>query len=117
MPPESSPWSVFAMKPIETIQQLARALVSDQLAIAQIRRLADALPADSAEPAAAELRARAAQAVHSWTESQLPTLAASFRLALDVLDTYGPEGVRVEDPIDAAAWNNKYFVWVKEFGG
>ena len=55
--------------------------------------------------------------MHSWTESQLPTLAASFRLALDVLDTYGPEGVRVEDPIDAAAWNNKYFVWVKEFGG
>lgn len=26
-------------------------------------------------------------------------------------------GVAVEDPIDAAIWNNKYFVWFSEFGG
>jgi len=42
---------------------------------------------------------------------------ASCRLALEVLDTYGPGGVLVEDPTDAAIWNNKYFVWLREFGG
>jgi len=112
MPSEPSPWSVFSMKPLGTIEQLARAFVADQLKVAEIRRLADSLPAD-----AAEQRARAAETVQSWTDSQLPNLAASYRRALDVLDTDGPEGVDVEDPIEAAVWNNKLSVWLKEFGG
>jgi GH25 family lysozyme M1 (1,4-beta-N-acetylmuramidase) len=52
-----------------------------------------------------------------WNSQQVPNLAACFRLALEVLDTYGPEGVDVEDRTDAAIWNNKYVVWLREFGG
>jgi len=107
--------SLFYMKPAAVIEGLARQFVADQIAIAKIRTLADSLPAG--DPKVAELRAQAAEVIQNWVSKGVPNLAASFRLALEVLDTYGPEGVRVEDEIDAAIWNNKYFVWLKEFGG
>ncbi len=50
-----------------------------------------------------------------WAITQLPSLAASFRLALEVLDTHGPDGVRIEDPLEAEVWNNRYFVWREQF--
>jgi hypothetical protein len=108
-------WSVFAMKPVATIEHLARLLVRQQQSLARLRELAAALPADDADERVRELRARVAAAQREWTSTQLPSLAASFRLAVEVLDTYGPAGARVADPIEAAAWNNKYFVWRDEF--
>jgi hypothetical protein len=51
-----------------------------------------------------------------WVRSQLPSLTASFQLAPEVLDTYGPDGVRIEDPLEAAVWNNKFFVWREAYG-
>ena len=107
--------SLFYMKPAAVIEGLARQFVDQQIAIAKIRTLAAELPAD--DPRSAEFRAQAAEVIQNWVTKQVPNLAASFRLGLEVLDTYGPEGVRVEDEIDAAIWNNKYFVWLKEFGG
>ena len=58
-----------------------------------------------------DLLDRVGRARRDWLCSGLPTLTASFQLALEVLDTYGPAGVRIDDPIEAAVWNNKFFVW------
>jgi hypothetical protein len=44
-------------------------------------------------------------------------IVASFRLALEVYDTFGPGLTRIEDATDAAIWNNKHYVWVTELGG
>lgn len=106
------PEAVFYMKPAAVIEALAREFVSNQIAMAQVRATAAELPDD---PRAAQVRARAAEVQELWVREGLPNLAASFRLALEVLDTFGPQGVDVEDGIDAAIWNNKYFVWRQEF--
>ena len=105
--------SVFAMKPAAVIEGLARQFVEQQIAMAKVRKLAAELP--DGDPQTVEFRARAAEVLEQWNAQGLPNLAASFRLALEVLDTYGPEGVRVEDGIDAAIWDNKFFVWRNEF--
>lgn len=107
--------SLFYMKPAAVIEGLARQFVDQQIMIAKTRSLAAELPDD--DPRTAEFRAQADQVIQNWIDQQVPNLAASFRLALEVLDTYGPDGVRVEDEIDSAIWDNKYFVWLKEFGG
>ncbi len=105
--------SVFYMKPTTVIEAAARELVANQIAVAKIRAMAAELPDD--DPRAAEFRSRAAAVLDQWTRDGLPNLTATFRLALEVLDTYGPEGVDVEDGVDAAIWNNKFFVWRDEF--
>jgi hypothetical protein len=37
-----------------------------------------------------------------------------MKLALEVYDTFGPGMTRIADPVAAAIWNNKYFVWERE---
>lgn len=106
---------LFYMKPAAVIEGLARQFVDQQIMIAKTRSLAAGLPDD--DPRAAEFRAKADQVIQNWVAEGVPQLAASFRLALEVLDTYGPDGVRVQDEIDSDIWDNKYFVWLKEFGG
>lgn len=107
--------SLFYMKPAALIEQLARQFVDQQVMIAKVRQITAELPDD--DPRAVQFRAQADQAIQDWVVEGVPQLAATFRLALEVLDTYGPDGVRVEDEIDASIWDNKYFVWLKEFGG
>jgi hypothetical protein len=107
--------SVFRMKPAAAIEALARAFVASQMAIAKVRDMIDALPAD--DPRADDIRAQAAAAIQNAADNGVPHHAAALRLALEVLDTYGPDGVDFEDAFDASVWNNKYFVWLKEFGG
>jgi hypothetical protein len=109
--------ATFSMKPVIVIEQLARHLVRDQRAIAEMRHTVESLPADAPDDEVGRARAIVDEHVGDWTRTQLPVLAASFRLALEVLDTYGPEGVHVGDATEAAIWNNKYFVWLREFGG
>lgn len=109
----------FVTDPAEAIATLARVFVNDQRQLAltrQLRQSLDNLAASIPADAVAEAQERIDALTAQWDE-KAPHLAASFRLALEVLDTYGPEGVRVEDPLDAAIWNNKYFVWLREFGG
>ena len=109
--------AIFHMKPAEAIETLARIFVDEQRSLAKMREMLAALPADAPADAVTEMRRRLDTLTAQWGSAQAPNLAASFRLALEVLDTYGPEGVHVEDPTDAAIWNNKYFVWFSEFGG
>lgn len=109
----------YVTNPADAIATLARVFVNDQRQLAltrQLRQSLDNLAASVPADAVAEAQERIDALTAQWDE-KAPHLAASFRLALEVLDTYGPEGVRVEDPMDAAIWNNKYFVWLREFGG
>lgn len=109
------PKRLFYMKPAAVIEGLARQFVDNQISLAQIRKLAAELP--DGDPRAAEFRDQAGKVAQDWVDKGVPNLAAAFRLALEVLDTYGPDGVKVDDEIDAGIWDNKYFVWLKEFGG
>jgi hypothetical protein len=105
-------WSTFAMRePVAVIEAVARQLVSQQRSIAALEEKAAGLPQDSPDPAVRDLLDRVGRAREDWVRSGLPTLTASFQLALEVLDTYGAAGVRIDDPIEAAVWNNKFFVW------
>ncbi|TXI51951.1 hypothetical protein [Mycolicibacterium mageritense] len=106
----------FFVEPTDAIVTLARLFVLDQRQLAKARQMADTLPAAAPADAVAEVRKRISNLEALWVE-KVPHIAASFQLALEVLDTYGPEGVRVEDPMDTAIWDNKYFVWLREFGG
>lgn len=97
----------FVTNPAEAIATLARVFVNDQRQLAltrQLRQSLDNLAASIPADAVAEAQERIDALTAQWDE-KAPHLAASFRLALEVLDTYGPEGVRVEDPLDAAIWN------------
>jgi len=105
--------AVFRMKPAALLEQQARLLVEQQVALAKVRELAAGMPGN--DPKAQEFRAQAAAVADKWMTVGLPNLAATMRLALEVLDTYGPDGVDVEDNVDAAIWNNKFFVWRDEF--
>lgn len=104
------------MKPVKVLEQVARQLVSQQRSIAALEEQAATLPQDSPDPAVRDVLARVGRIREEWVREQLPTLTASFQLALEVLDTYGPAGVRIDDPIEAAVWNNKFFVWRDTYG-
>ncbi|MFL0243306.1 hypothetical protein [Mycobacterium sp. SMC-17] len=39
---------------------------------------------------------------------------ASLRVALEAYDTFGPGRVTVDEPDEAALWNNKHYVWTQE---
>lgn len=106
---EGSSEGIFYMKPMTVIEAYARVLVGDQKRLALIRR--QLATADDTS----DWSERARATLQRWTASQLPNIAATMCLALEVLDTYGPDGVRVEDPMEAALWNNKFFAWRNEF--
>lgn len=110
----------FRVKPVELIEALARQLVNEQIQIVKLRQNLAALPADAAETHPVEvqqMRAEIDSFVQMWVSKQLPRHAAGFRLALEVLDSYGPAGVSVTDEIESGIWDNKFMVWLREFGG
>ena len=47
----------------------------------------------------------------NWLTQALPSLAASMKVAIEIYETFGGGMTTIEDPTDAAIWNNKYFVW------
>jgi hypothetical protein len=50
----------------------------------------------------------------SWYAESLPSLVASMQLAIEVFDTNGPGVTTISDAVEAAAYNNKYYVWAEE---
>jgi hypothetical protein len=75
------------------------------------RRAAQSFPPDVGR----EVLANHAHILAQMQSEQIPSLAANFAVALEVRDTFGPGRRRIDDPTDAALWNNKWFVWFKEF--
>lgn len=106
---------VFALDPEPTLRQLARHLVVTQQQMAALARYADTQRAAAADSIhLRHLLAVWADLQRQWTMERLPSLIAAMRLALEVYDTFGPGMIRLDDPIEAGIWNNKYFVWERE---
>lgn len=112
------PTPLYWMKPAEALEELSRSLVAGQMTIAELRRNLAALPAQTPDAILQEWRRKVDAQAASWSATVLPHLAVGLRMALEVLDTYGPEGVSIDDDeFDAGVWENKYLVWLGEFNG
>jgi hypothetical protein len=101
----------FAMDPEPALRQLARHLVVGQSEIAELARRAlivRAFGAANAEMASVLAEWEGMQ--QRWVTQRIPSLIAGMRLALEVYDTCGPGMMRIDDPLEAGIWNNKYFV-------
>lgn len=106
------------MDPERTLVMLARSLVNGQLSLAEMRRQTRELVDRVPDPEQArQLTANLVELEEQWRRDTLPSMVASFRLALEVLDTFGPGHTRIDDAMDARIWNNKYFVWCTELAG
>lgn len=110
--------TIFEMDPQAVIFSLARQLVAGRRTLAELERSAQAVRASGADtPAARELLSRVRETQTDWFEQVLPSQLASMQVALEAHDTFGPGHTKVDDPIDAAVWNNKIFVWREQLGG
>ncbi|MDG4669360.1 hypothetical protein [Mycobacterium sp. 236(2023)] len=109
--------SEFAMDPQAVIWELADMLVRGQRDLASFRQMAETVrQTGSAAPReAAEYLAALATYEKDWYGETLPMIAASMKLAHEVYETFGPGMTRVQDPTEAAIWNNKHHVWFREF--
>jgi len=110
--------SVFAIDPQETIWTLARQLVTGQHTITQLNESGRLL--ETANPDDLAVRQHLSQlqrTTDEWFNGALPNLLAAMQVAIEARDTFGPGFTSVEDPIDAAVWNNKFFVWRARLGG
>jgi hypothetical protein len=104
----------FTMDPERVIWELARQLVDSQRSYAYFSRAAQEA---RQLPESAEVRKVVADFENlerSWHTETLPSIIASMKLAIEVLDTFGPGLTDVSDEIDAMVFNNKWFVWSKE---
>ncbi len=107
--------AVFAMDPVATLVTLARFFVKGQHGLADNGRAVDGLPPDAAAIAeSVQLPEKYRDLRDEWHQQTVPMLAASMRLALEVFDTFGPGHTVIDDPTDAAIWNNKHHVWTRE---
>lgn len=116
--PAADPETVFEMDPERTMVTLARHLVDGQRSLAQLRRQTQASAGHALDPEqGAKVIADFAHLEQQWFRETLPNTVAAFQMALEVLDTFGPGYTRIEDPMEAAIWNNKFFVWYTELTG
>lgn len=115
---DHGPDGVFAMDPDPTLREIARRIVLGQANIAGLLRHAATLRANAPDdPDVSTFLADLDGTVESWHGEALPSLVASLKLALEVHDTFGGQAVTIDDPLDAALWNNKYFAWTRELSG
>lgn len=106
---------VFAMDPEPALRQLARHLIATQKEMADLARDAQIVRALGANNAQLKELLVVWEDFHrQWITQRLPSLTAAMRLALEVYDTFGSGMIRLDDPIEADIWNNKYFVWERE---
>lgn len=107
---------VFDMDPLAVLVDLSRRLLEGHQMLVQSRRTAEeAGQLRSVAPEELEaFRNIAERYENDWCTTTLPALLASIKLALEVYDTFGAGHTHIEDPTEAAIWNNKWFVWAKE---
>lgn len=107
------------MDPDPTLRDLARQLVKGQQTIATLTRTAAGVRATATpdNAPANELLAEFDATRNRWLTEALPALVASIQLALEVHDTFGLGMARIDDPYEAAIWNNKWFVFEHELSG
>ncbi|KKE98558.1 hypothetical protein [Mycolicibacterium obuense] len=104
--------AVFAMDPDATLRELARSLFTMQQTVTSLQLGVDALHADpSPEPDNAAVLADLTERIDGLHREVVPTVAAAMKVAVEFYDTFGPGYTVIDDPVEAAIWNNKYFVW------
>ena len=109
---------MFAMDPQQALLELARHLIEGQNVLAELSGTARA--AQSLAPRNQQAQALLTEVDHirqQWHTKALPSLAAAMKVALEVYDTFGSGTTTIEDPTEAALWNNKFVVWERELGG
>ncbi len=110
--------AIFEMDPQATIWAVARQLVAGRRTLLELDRSAQAVRASGSDtPAARELLSRVCEAQTDWFEQVLPNQLAAMQVAIEAYDTFGPGHIKVDDPIDAAVWHNKFFVWREQLAG
>lgn len=106
--------AIFTMEPVQVLIAMARLIVAKQRFLADAARAYAALsPQMTQTPDGAALRAHL-EAIRQRTAEGLPSMVASLRVALEVYDTFGPGQVTIDQPDEAALWNNKHYVWTQE---
>lgn len=115
---DDSSENVFAIDPQETIWTLARQLVNGQRTITQLNESGRLLEmANPDDPAVRQQLSQLQRTTDEWFNGALPNLLAAMQVAIEARDTFGPGFTTVEDPLDGAVWNNKFFVWRERLGG
>jgi hypothetical protein len=115
---DASAESVFSIDPQEMIWRVARLLVDGQRTISQFSEAARTLKeAKTNDPAVLQVLSQFEEASREWFHEALPNHLAAMQVAIEAYDTFGSGFTRVEDPIDAAVWSNKLFVWRERLGG
>lgn len=105
---------VFITDPVEVLVTTARLLITQQRFLVEATRAYTALSLQMRQtPEGAALRAHL-DTVRQRTADGFPATLASLRVALEAYDTFGPGKVIVDQPDDAALWNNKQYVWTQE---
>ncbi|GAA2401342.1 hypothetical protein [Mycolicibacterium llatzerense] len=106
--------AAFSMDPVEVLVTMARMIVTQHRFLADAARAYAALPPWVAQtPEGAAVKAQF-EHVQQRTAEGFPSTLASLRVALDAYDTFGPGQVTVNEPHEAALWNNKHYVFTQE---
>ena len=97
--------AVFVMDPQAVVWQLARMLISGQHMVVSMRRAAEAArqSASVTPEEAAKFFADYERFKNRWHNQTLPGVVASFKLAVEVYDTFGPGLTSVQDGTDAVS--------------
>lgn len=102
------------MEPESTLVNLVDILVKSHTAYARVvtqTREAHSQGLTLSDPTG-RVAAAAERFHHQYLEEALPSLIASLQLTAEVVRSFGFRPCRVDDPVEAAIWNNKWFVYV-----
>ncbi|TDO06469.1 hypothetical protein EV580_6560 [Mycobacterium sp. BK086] len=108
--------AVFAMEPAATLLNLVDLLVKSHTAYARVATQTHKVHAEGltlSDPTG-RVAAAAERFHHQYLEEALPSLIASLQLTAEVVRSFGLGPCRVDDPVEAAIWNNKWFVYVDQ---
>jgi hypothetical protein len=107
--------AVFTMDPEATMVNLIDLLVKSHRAYANMVTQTRQVHVEGIPSADAARVTAAAERFHrQYVTEALPSLIASLQLTAEVVRSFGFEPCRVNDPVEAAIWNNKWFVYANQ---
>ncbi len=112
----------LCLDPAAAVWALARELIEQQQAIVQLERMLAAVQAEHVDSPEEVISLNydfknisdLVSLKLLWYSKTLPSMVAKFAVALEAHETFGDDVVTIQDPIEVAVWNNKYFVAVDE---
>lgn len=104
------------MEPEATLVNLVDLLVKSHTAYARVATQTQKVHAEGltlTDPTG-RVAAAAERFHHQYLEEALPSLIASLQLTAEVVRSFGLGPCRVDDPVEAGIWNNKWFVYADQ---